>query len=153
MYIIYGKGVCSGIAFGKLFQIRKKEKTVKKYHVNDTEKEIKRLDDAFKKADEQLTMLYKKALSEVGEDNASIFEIHRMMLKDDDFLNSIYSCVKDQRLNAEAAVAIAEDNFSQIFSSMDDSYMKDRASDVHDISGRLIKILTNGGTSANANAL
>jgi phosphotransferase system enzyme I (PtsI) len=142
MHTIYGKGVCGGIAFGKLSQISKANDVVKKYHVDDINAEKVRLDYAFSRADAELRDLYKKALSEVGEDNASIFEIHRMMLKDDDFLNSIYSAVKDQHINAEAAVAIAEDNFSEIFSSMDDSYMKERAADVHDISKRLIKILT-----------
>ncbi len=142
MHTVYGKGVCGGIAFGKLSQISKKNNVVKKYHIDDTNAEKARLDYAFSRADAELRDLYKKALSEVGEDNASIFEIHRMMLKDDDFLNSIYSAVKDQHINAEAAVAIAEDNFSEIFSSMDDSYMKARAADVHDISARLIKLLT-----------
>lgn len=142
MHTIYGKGVCGGIAFGKLSQISKANDVVKKYHIDDINAEKIRLDYAFSRADAELRDLYKKALSEVGEDNASIFEIHRMMLKDDDFLNSIYSAVKDQHINAEAAVAIAEDNFSEIFSSMDDSYMKERAADVHDISKRLIKILT-----------
>ncbi len=142
MHTIYGKGVCGGIAFGKLSQINKKNDVVKKYHVDDINAEKIRLDYAFNRADAELRDLYKKALSEVGEDNASIFEIHRMMLKDDDFLNSIYSSVKDQHINAEAAVAIAQDNFSEFFSSMDDSYMQARAADVHDISNRLIKILT-----------
>ncbi len=142
MHTIYGKGVCGGIAFGKLSQVSKKNDVVKKYHIDDINAEKVRLDYAFSRADAELRDLYKKALSEVGEDNASIFEIHRMMLKDDDFLNSIYSSVKDQHINAEAAVAIAEDNFSEVFSSMDDSYMQARAADIHDISNRLIKILT-----------
>ena len=149
MHTIYGKGVCGGIAFGKLSQVSKKNDVVKKYHVDDINAEKVRLDYAFSRADAELRDLYKKALSEVGEDNASIFEIHRMMLKDDDFLNSIYSSVKDQHINAEAAVAIAEDNFSEVFSSMDDSYMQARAADVHDISNRLIKILTGGKSEIN----
>lgn len=143
MITIKGKSVCSGIAFGKLELIKNKTNIVQRARVDDTQKELERLETALKKADEELEKLYNKALGEVGEENAMIFEIHQMMLKDDDYIDSIKSNITDQKLNAESAVATSSDTFADMFSSMDDSYMKARAMDVRDISERLIAILTN----------
>ena len=143
MVTIHGQGVCGGIAFGKLELIKKSVKLVQKNHVKDTEAEVKRFEEAKKIADEQLKELYNKAKAEVGEENAMIFDIHSMMLDDDDYISSIKSGITSQRLNAESAVAITADNFANMFASMDDSYMQARASDVRDISERIISILAN----------
>lgn len=143
MVTIQGQGVCGGIAFGKLELINKSVKLVQKSHIKDVDKEIKRFEDAKHKASEQLKMLYEKAKSEVGEENAMIFDIHSMMLDDPDYISSVKSNINSQKLNAESAVAITADNFAQMFSLMDDSYMQARASDVRDISERIISILAN----------
>lgn len=143
MVTIQGQGVCGGIAFGKLELINKSIKLVQKSHIKDVDKEIKRFEDAKQKASEQLKMLYEKAKSEVGEENAMIFDIHSMMLDDPDYISSVKSNINSQKLNAESAVAITADNFAQMFSLMDDSYMQARASDVRDISERIISILAN----------
>ena len=143
MVTIQGQGVCGGIAFGKLELINKSVKLVQKSHIKDVDKEIKRFEDAKQKASEQLKMLYEKAKSEVGEENAMIFDIHSMMLDDPDYISSVKSNINSQKLNAESAVAITADNFAQMFSLMDDSYMQARASDVRDISERIISILAN----------
>lgn len=145
MRILKGTGVCGGIAFGKLYLFRKTEKTVKRTHVEDTESEISRFEKAQQEALEQLEALHDKALAEVGEANAMIFEIHQMMLCDEDYLNSIRSIISDQGINAETAVAVTADNFAEMFSSMDDEYMKERAADVKDISERVIGILSGTG--------
>ena len=145
MRILKGTGVCGGIAFGKLYLFSKTEKTVKRTHVEDTESEISRFEKAQQEALEQLEALHDKALAEVGEANAMIFEIHQMMLCDEDYLNSIKSIISDQGINAETAVAVTADNFAEMFSSMDDEYMKERAADVKDISERVIGILSGTG--------
>ena len=145
MRILKGTGVCGGIAFGKLYLFSKTEKTVKRTHVEDTESEISRFEKAQQEALEQLEALHDKALAEVGEANAMIFEIHQMMLCDEDYLNSIRSIISDQGINAETAVAVTADNFAEMFSSMDDEYMKERAADVKDISERVIGILSGAG--------
>ena len=145
MRILKGTGVCGGIAFGKLYLFSKTEKTVKRTHVEDTESEISRFEKAQQEALEQLEALHDKALAEVGEANAMIFEIHQMMLCDEDYLNSIRSIISDQGINAETAVAVTADNFAEMFSSMDDEYMKERAADVKDISERVIGILSGTG--------
>ena len=145
MRILKGTGVCGGIAFGKLYLFSKTEKTVKRTHVEDTESEISRFEKAQQEALEQLEALHDKALAEVGEANAMIFEIHQMMLCDEDYLNSIKSIISDQGINAETAVAVTADNFAEMFSSMDDEYMKERAADVKDISERVIGILSGAG--------
>jgi len=139
--ILKGKGVCSGIAFGKLEIIKKQESTVYRTRIEDTDAEISRFEDALKKAARELKELYSKALGEVGEDNAMIFDIHLMMLSDEDYLESIRQNIITQKINAETAVAMTSDNFSEMFSSMTDSYMQARAADVRDISDRVIRLL------------
>ncbi len=143
MITIKGKSVCSGIAFGRLELVKNKSNVVQRTRIEDTDKELERFDKALKKADDELEKLYRKALGEVGEENAMIFEIHHMMLKDEDYIDSIKANIINQKLNAESAVATSSDTFAEMFSSMDDSYMKARAIDVKDISERLIAILTN----------
>ena len=149
MKIIKGHGVCGGISFGKLNLIKKRENTIHRSHIEDTEKELDRFLKAKETAVNQLESLYKKALGEVGEENAQIFEIHKLMLDDEDYLTSIRQHITERKLNAESAVAMTSDSFSQIFSSMEDTYMQARATDVKDISDRLISILTNSSSVFN----
>lgn len=148
MIVIKGQGVCGGIAFGKLEIIDNTPHRIHRTHIDDTELELERFEKARKKAEDDLKKLYEKALGEVGEENAMIFEIHRMMLEDADYLKSIRTHITDREINAESAVAMTSDSFSDMFSSMEDSYMQARAADVRDISGRLISILskTQSGT-------
>lgn len=142
MTILKGKGVFGGIAFGKISIYNREEFEIKRYRVEDTDSEIRRYESAKKIAIVQLQSLYEKALQEVGETNAMIFQIHQMMLEDLDYCESIINIIKNQNVNAEYAVGTTSDNFSEMFSSMDDSYMKERAADVRDVSKRLLKILT-----------
>ena len=141
MTILKGKGVFGGIAFGKISIYNREEFEIKRYRVEDTDSEIRRYESAKKIAIVQLQSLYEKALQEVGETNAMIFQIHQMMLEDLDYCESIINIIKKQNVNAEYAVGTTSDNFSEMFSSMDDSYMKERAADVRDVSKRLLKIL------------
>ncbi len=143
MITIKGQGVCGGIAFGKIELLKKASSIIMRTRVKDVEAEIKRFENARGKAKKQLDELYDKALAEVGEENAMIFDIHRMMLDDLDYLDSVKSNITGQKLNAESAVGITADNFAEMFASMDDSYMQARAMDVRDISERIIAILTN----------
>lgn len=143
MITIKGQGVCGGVAFGKIELLKKASSIIQRTRVSDTEAEIGRFEMARKKASEQLKELYEKALSEVGEENAMIFDIHLMMLDDADYIDSIKLNIKSQKLNAESAVAITADNFAEMFAGMDDSYMQARATDVKDISERIILILKN----------
>lgn len=143
MVILNGQGVCGGIAFGKLEIYSKANPTVHRSRTENFENETKRFENACNIAYNQLTELYNKALEEVGEDNAMIFEIHKMMLEDTDYLSSVKTYIKEQKINAESAVAMTSDNFSSMFASMEDAYMQARASDVKDISDRIISILTN----------
>lgn len=143
MIVIKGQGVCGGIAFGKLELLRKKTNKIIRAKVSDTDSEMNRFEDARQKALDEVRELYKKALTEVGEQNAMIFEIHEMMLEDVDFLDYVKTNIKNQKLNAESAVAIAADNFSEMFLGMDDTLMQGRAADVKDISERIISILLN----------
>ena len=143
MITLKGQAVCPGVAFGKLELLKKTSTIVLRTHVEDTKNEIERFEAARKTASEQLKALYEKALNEVGEENAMIFDIHQMMLEDQDYLDSVHSHINDQKLNAESAVAITADNFADMFESMDDSYMQARAADVRDISERIIAILEN----------
>ena len=144
MIVFTGKGVFGGIAIGKIAVYGKKEQKVKRQRVEDTQAEIARFEQAKNQAIEQLGKLYEKALHEVGEANAMIFQIHQMMLEDPDYCDSITNIIGTQSVNAEFAVATTADNFAQMFTSMDDAYMKERAADVRDISERLISILSNG---------
>lgn len=142
MITIQGQGVCGGVAFGRLTLLKQTAKPVARTHVKDSQKELKRFEDARNQASKQLKILYEKARNEVGEDNAMIFDIHGMMLQDPDYLDSIRAHITEQNLNAESAVALTADTFSEMFSSMDDSYMQARAADVKDISERLLSILS-----------
>ena len=142
MYILKGKGVCGGIAFGKLEILKTDTPPVHRTKAEDAQKEIKRFESALKTAVSDLKTLYNKAISEVGEDNAMIFDIHLMMLSDEDYLGSIKQKIMRQKINAEAAVAMTCDTFAEMFASMEDSYMKAREADVRDISLRLINILS-----------
>ena len=145
MITLKGVSVCGGIAFGKLYLFKKAEKKVKRTHVKDVQAELERFNKAKETAIGQLQALYEKALAEVGEENAMIFEIHQMMMEDEDYLEAISTIITDQQLNAETAVAMTSDNFAQMFASMDDSYMQARAADVKDISERIIRVLSNAG--------
>lgn len=136
-----GKSVYGGIALGKVLLFHKKEGPVRRKHIDDVETEILRVDEAREKAKEELQKLYDKAVSQVGEQNAMIFEVHQIMLEDQDYVDSITYMIKNEQINAEYAVASTGDNFAELFSTMDDVYMKERAADVKDISNRLIKIL------------
>ena len=138
-----GKGVYSGTAVGKILIFRRNDMKVKRFKIDDTEAEMKRLEEAKKKAVDQLGEIYEKALVEVGETNAQIFEIHSMMIEDEDYNEAITEMINSQNVNAEYAVAATGDNFAEMFSSMDDSYMQARAADVKDISNRIIACLTN----------
>lgn len=139
--VLKGKSVFGGIAIGRLSVYHKKDNQVKRRKITDTEAEITRFTDAKEKAKEQLAGFYEKAVKEVGEVNAAIFEVHQMMLDDLDYLESITNMIRTQNVNAEFAVASTGDNFSQMFAAMDDDYMKERAADVKDISNRVIAIL------------
>ena len=148
---IQGKSVYSGVAIGRLAIYRKSENQVKREKITDTAKEVKRFEDAKDTAKQQLAGLYDKALKEVGEVNAAIFEVHQMMLNDLDYIESITNMIEGQRVNAEYAVATTGDTFSEMFAAMDDDYMRERAADVRDVSNRVVSILQgNGGNDLNA---
>ena len=149
MTVFSGKGVYGAIAQGKITIIKQQDTTIKRLHIEDTEAEKSRIEAAKTAAAEQLQGIYEKALKEIGETNAQIFEIHMMMLEDDDYNDSITNIIDTQKVNAEYAVAVTADNFAEMFSSMDDAYMRARAADVRDISNRLIANLT-GSISDNA---
>lgn len=136
-----GKSVYKGIAMGNVIVLKDRELQVKRCRIEDAAAETARVDEAGKEAKAQLQKLYNKALKEVGETNAAIFEVHQMMLEDEDYLESIHKMIQTELVNAEYAVAVTGDNFSEMFASMDDDYMKARAADVKDISNRLVKIL------------
>lgn len=138
-----GKGVYGAVALGKVSVFNRQAISVKREKIHDTEAELKRLENAKSMAIKQLKEIYEKALREVGEDNAAIFEIHMMMVEDEDYNDAITEMITTQNVNAEYAVAVIGDNFAEMFSAMDDSYMKARASDVGDISNRIINCLTN----------
>ncbi len=142
MLIYQGKSVFGGIAIGKIKIWKKEPVTVKRTHINDCEAEYLRFTEAKTKAISQLKKLQKKALEEVGKDNAAIFDIHILMLEDADYLDAIKSMICTQSLNAEYAVMLAAQNFSKMFSAMNDAYMQARATDVKDISDRVINILS-----------
>lgn len=148
---IQGKSVYSGVAIGRLAIYRKSENQVKREKIADTAKEVKRFEDAKDTAKQQLAGLYDKALKEVGEVNAAIFEVHQMMLNDLDYIESITNMIEGQQVNAEYAVATTGDTFSEMFAAMDDDYMRERAADVRDVSNRVVSILQgNGGNGLNA---
>ena len=142
MEIYEGKPIFKGIAIGKIFYYQKGKQQVKREKVQDVAAEIARYESANEKASEQLQALYEKAVKEVGEANAAVFEVHMMMLEDDDYVSSITNMIETQNVNAEFAVAATGDNFAEMFSQMDDEYFKARAADVKDITERLISVLS-----------
>ena len=156
MYGFNGKSVFGGIAIGTVKVLAKNKSLVKRLHIEDSENEIRRYHEAGLQAKEELQQLYEKALKEVGETNAAIFEIHQMMLEDDDYNDSVENIITGQSVNAEYAVATTGENFAQMFLDMDDDYMRGRAADVKDISERLIRILSgesSGGSESGEAAI
>ncbi len=141
MEVYNGKSVFGGIAIGKLYIYNKKNLQVKRERVEDAKKEVERFRAAKNAAIKQLGELYKKATASVGAANAAIFEIHQMMLRDNDYIESVENMIRSQEINAEYAVAMTGDNFANMFAAMDDDYMRGRVADVKDISERIILIL------------
>ena len=148
MQIYNGKSVFGGIAIGKISVYQKKEQQVKRVKIDDPEQEMARYEKAKAEGIKQLQRLYDKALREVGEANAAIFEVHQMMMEDDGYNESVENIIRSQGVNAEYAVATTGDNYAQMFSAMDDDYMRERAADVRDISERLLNILNGVETGA-----
>ncbi|HWT74113.1 MAG TPA: phosphoenolpyruvate--protein phosphotransferase [Mobilitalea sp.] len=142
MITLTGKSVYQDICIGKIHFFKKKNGNIKRYHVEDTKEEISRFDKAREEAVSQLQALYEKALIEAGEANAAIFEVHQMMLEDEDYYESVGNIINTQKVNAEFAVGVTSDNFSNMFAAMEDAYMQGRAADIRDISDRLINILS-----------
>lgn len=142
MQCFLGKSVYKGIVLGPVVVLKKSDCQVRRNKIEDTEAEIKRVEKAGEQSKVQLQKLYEKALKEVGEASAAIFEVHQMMLEDEDYLDAIYNMIKTENINAEYAVAVTGDNFSEMFAGMDDDYMKARAADVKDISNRLVRNLS-----------
>ena len=142
---IEGKSVYSGVAIGRLAIYHKADNQVKRKKISDVEAELARFEEARNTAKEQLAGLYEKALKEVGEVNAAIFEVHQMMLDDLDYVESVTNMIQSQEVNAEYAVATTGDTLSEVFASMDDDYMRERAADVKDISNRVIAVLQGNG--------
>lgn len=149
MEIIRGKSAYAAIAMGRIAVYKKKEQQVKRRRIEDTEQEIARFCRAKEEAVAQLKVLYEKALKEVGEASAMIFDVHQMMLEDGDYQESILNMIQTQKVNAEYAVASTGDNFANMFAAMEDDYMRERAADVKDISERVISNLNGGGAGNN----
>lgn len=137
-----GKFVYKGIVLGPAAVLKNTDSQVKRARAEDSEAEIARVEEAVIKAQEQLQKLYDKAVKEVGEASAAIFEVHQMMLEDEDYRDAINSMIRTEQINAEYAVAVTGDNFSEMFANMDDDYMKARAADIKDISNRLVRNLS-----------
>ena len=142
MQCFQGKSVYKGIAMGPIVVLKKNDYQVKRTRIENSEAEVKRVDTALEKSKEQLQKLYDKAVREVGEASAAIFEVHQMMLEDDDYLEAIQNTIRTEQVNAEYAVATTGDNFAAMFASMDDDYMKARSADIKDISERLVRNLS-----------
>lgn len=145
MQCFQGKSVYKGIAMGPVVVLRKNDYQVKRTRIEDAEAEAARVDVALKASQEQLQKLYDKAVKEVGEASAAIFEVHQMMLEDEDYLEAIQNMIRTEQVNAEYAVAVTGDNFAEMFASMDDDYMKARSADIKDISERLVRNLSGQG--------
>ena len=145
MQCFQGKSVYKGIAMGPIVVLKKNDYQVKRTRIEDTEAEVKRVDEALKASQEQLQKLYDKAVREVGEASAAIFEVHQMMLEDEDYLEAIQNMIRTEQVKAEYAVAVTGDNFAEMFASMDDDYMKARSADIKDISERLVRNLSGQG--------
>uniref|UniRef100_I5AVY9 Phosphoenolpyruvate-protein phosphotransferase n=1 Tax=Eubacterium cellulosolvens (strain ATCC 43171 / JCM 9499 / 6) TaxID=633697 RepID=I5AVY9_EUBC6 len=142
-----GKAIFKGVAIGRILFYGKQENTVKRSKIEDTAAEIQRYEDARKKSIEQLNSLYTDAVKKVGEENAAIFEVHAMLLDDDDFNDSVHNMIETQKVNAEYAAAVTGENFSRMFAEMDDEYFKARSADMKDISERVISVLTGKETN------
>lgn len=142
MQSFQGKSVYKGIVMGPVVVLKKNDYQVKRARIEDAQGETARVQEAVKRSQEQLQKLYDKALKEVGEASAAIFEVHQMILEDEDYLEAIQNMIQTEMVNAEYAVAVTGDNFSQMFASMDDDYMKARAADIKDISERLVRNLS-----------
>lgn len=145
MVRLSGKAVYKGIVMGPVAVLKKDDEQIKRTKITDPDAELARVGKAGEQAHSQLQKLYDKALKEVGESSAAIFEVHQMMLEDDDYLDAIHNMIRNEMVNAEYAVAVTGDNFAEMFANMDDDYMKARAADVKDISNRLIRNLTGQG--------
>ena len=141
MEAVTGRSVYGGIAIGKLSVLRREDTTVKRIRTEDYKAETERFHKARKDAKKELKVLYDKALKEVGSINAMIFEVHRMMLDDPDYVEAVENTIKSQKINAEYAVASTGDNYAEMFMGMEDEYMKERAADIKDISNRVIRVL------------
>ena len=152
MQYFQGKSVYKGIVMGPVAVLRKNDYQVKRTRIEDADAEILRVTGAVEAAKEQLGRLYNKAVQEVGEASAAIFEVHQMLLEDEDYLESIQSMIRTELVNAEYAAAATGDNFAQMFAAMDDDYMKARAADIRDISERLVRNLS-GGADADLNSM
>ena len=137
-----GKSVYKGIAMGPVVVLKKNDYQVKRARIEDPESEAKRVTEAVEKSQDQLGRLYDKAVKEVGEASAAIFEVHQMMLEDEDYLEAIQNMIQTEQVNAEYAVAVTGDNFAEMFAAMDDDYMKARSADIRDISERLVRNLS-----------
>ena len=146
MITLTGKSVFGGVAIGRIAFYKRNEITIKRTHVDDIEGEVKRFETAKEKAVAQLQELYNKAMEDVGESNAMIFEIHQMMLEDLDYVESIVNIITTQKVNAEYAIGTTADNFAAMFQAMDDAYMQGRAADVKDVSERLLQVLSDNST-------
>lgn len=136
-----GRSVHKGIVMGPVLVLKGNDLAVKRQKIQDSTQEAKRLQCAVEKAKEQLQILYDKAVREVGETSAAIFEVHQMMVEDEDYLDAIKNMIHTEMVNAEYAAAVTGDNFAEMFASMDDDYMKARAADIRDISNRLVRNL------------
>ncbi len=139
---ITGKPVFGGIAIGKVAVYRKTDNVVEKKSIDDADAEWERFENALETAKDELQALYDKAEKEAGEESAQVFEVHQMMLEDDDYLESVEDMIKSEMLNAEYAVSSTADTFAEMFAGMDDEYMQGRAADVKDVSSRVIRILS-----------
>ena len=145
MQYFQGKSVYKGIVMGPVAVLKKNDYQVKRARIEDSEAEVKRVKEAVEVSKKQLGRLYDKAVREVGEASAAIFEVHQMMLEDEDYLEAIQSMIRTEQVNAEYAVAVTGDNFAEMFASMDDDYMKARSADIKDISERLVRNLSGQG--------
>lgn len=151
MYTVSGRIAFGGIAIGRIQEFEKDRQLVERLHVEDMEKELQRFEQARQTAFDELGGLYEHTLAKLGETNAAIFEVHQMMLEDDDYLDSVKNMIEMQQVNAEFAVAVTADHFAKIFSEMDNDYMKGRAADVKDVSERVIKVLCHAGVPQEQN--
>lgn len=145
MQYFQGKSVYKGIVMGPVAVLKKNDYQVKRARIEDPEAEVKRVKEAVEVSKKQLGRLYDKAVREVGEASAAIFEVHQMMLEDEDYLESMQNMIRTELVNAEYAAAATGDNFAEMFAAMDDEYMKARSADVKDISERLVRNLSGEG--------